>query len=549
MEKSDSPEIKSILEELRLLKDRLSIVEASLANQNSPNPPPAKEEILPVEEDFDLKLPFRFRGSIESRVGEYGMAWMGNIVLLFGITFLVRYLDNSGYDIFSTLAGFVSVAIVYAGSFLTRTSYSYISRLFSYNGHLLLYYMALQLHFFQDNPLIKSKITGLLILTIVLAALFYLSLRQKSQLLSGMVLFMMLFTGVISNSAHLLAGTAFLTALIAVILYYRFGWARLVFLYIFLIYLTHLTWLLNNPFMGNNAEFIQSPGIGYFFIFATGAVFSLLAVLPKKENISDDFIITSIIFNGLGFTAILALTVVTYLSTNYVPMFSSIAVFCIVWSFILQSRSFLKITASMYAIYGFLALSVAFYGIFGLPRAYMLFSLQSLLVVSMALWFRSRFIVVMNTILFLILMIVYLRDTASYNGTNFSFMLVAFLTARVINWKKERLNIKTELLRNLYLVAGFIMTLIAFYQAFPEHYITASWILAAILFFIMSLLLKNFKYRWLAIATMAATGIKLIFIDMSNIDIGYRVLVFLMLAIISITTSILYTKYFMKKKE
>jgi hypothetical protein len=167
----------------------------------------------------------------------------------------------------------------------------------------------------------------------------------------------------------------------------------------------------------------------------------------------------------------------------------------------------------------------------------------------MALWFRSRFIVVMNTILFLLLMIFYLKDTSSYTSTNLSFMLVAFLTARVINWKKERLNIKTEMMRNLYLVAGFIMTLIAFYHAVPESYTTVSWIFAAVLFFLTSLLLKNIKYRWLAIASMVASAIKLIFVDMSNISIGYRVMLFLLLAIVSLTASILYTRYSAKKDE
>jgi len=127
-------------------------------------------------------------------------------------------------------------------------------------------------------------------------------------------------------------------------------------------------------------------------------------------------------------------------------------------------------------------------------------------------------------------------------------MMVAFITARVINWKKERLNIKTEFIRNIYLVSGFTMTLIAFYHAFPTSYITVSWIAAAMLFFLLGRLMHNIKYRWLAIGALGASAIKLIFVDLSNIDIGFRVMVFLLLAIISITVSILYTKYLSRKK-
>jgi len=367
--------------------------------------------------------------------------------------------------------------------------------------------------------------------------------------MTGMVLLMMLFSGIISNSVSFAAGITTLVALLSIALYYRFGWLKIVFVFIFLIYLGHLNWLLNSPFTGNKPEFIQSPGIGYFYLFATGFILSLLALIPKKEDISDEFVITSVIWNGLLFSSILALTVVTYLSTNYVPVFGVLAIFCLAYSVVLQSRSFLKITASMYALYGFLAMSVAFYGILHFPKAFMLLSAQSLLVVSMALWFRSRFIVVMNTILFTTLLIVYLAIPGSHSPTNFSFMLMALITARFINWKKERLNIKTDLIRNIYLLLGFVMTLIAFYHAVPPSYITVSWISAALLFFIVGRLINNIKYRWLAIATLVASAIKLIFVDMSDIDIGFRVLVFLLLAIISISVSILYTKYLIRKRE
>jgi hypothetical protein len=547
-EKSNSSELDELKEEFRLLNQRLSHVEESLSHIKGQKNNPAKIDIEEPETEFELKLPFQSNGSIEFRVGEYGMAWLGNIVLFFAITFLVGYLQNTEIRLFSVLVGFISVAGIYASSYFTRTSYSYLSKLFEYNGHFLLFYLTVRLHFFQDNPLIKNETFGLLVLIVVVAILLYKAFRDKSQLMAGIVLLMMLISGVISNSTTGLAGIATATALITVLFYSKFGWIKLAFTSIFLIYLVHLCWLLNNPFMGNIMEFIPSPGVGYLFFIATGFIFSMLALIPKKEQVTNDFIITSIVWNGLGFTFLLALIIITYFQNNYVPIFTSITLFCLIYSFVLQLRSALKITASMYALYGFLALSVAIYGIFGLPKSYLLFSAQSLLVVSMALWFRSRFIVVMNSILFSALMIFYVIEPESYNDINFSFMLVAFISARVIYWKKERLNIKTEFVRDLYLGSGFFMTLITFYHVSPASYITASWISAAVLLFILSLLIGNIKYRWLAITTMVVSAIRLIFVDMSSIDIGYRVLVFLSLSIISIVISILYTRYFVKKK-
>ena len=548
-EKADSQEAESIRKELQSIKDRINLIEATLDIQKWKKNffPPQTAELQ--DDDFDLRFSSVSDDSIEFRVGEYGMAWLGNIVLLFGISFLVQYLQNSGYPLFSVLTGYLAVAGIYAGWYFTRKTYSYLSKLFAYTGHLLLFYMAVHLHFLEAQPLVKSDLTGQFILFVTIALLFYVSFRQKSQLMAGMVLLMILISGIISNSVQINSILSCITALLAIILYYRQGWLKLVFLFIFLVYLSHLNWLLNNPLLGNELKFISSPGMAYLYFIATGFIFSSLTLIPKRENIPNELLITSAIFNGLGFSFVLVLIAFTYLSHNYVPVFSAIAILCLIYSVILQTRSLLKILASMYALYGFLAMSVAFYGILFLPKAYMLLSVQSLLVVSMALWFRSRFIVVMNTLLFVTLLIFYLYDKSNLNATNFSFMMVAFITARVINWKKERLNIKTEFIRNIYLVSGFTMTLIAFYHAFPSSYITVSWIFAAMLFFLMSLLMHNIKYRWLAIGALGASAIKLIFMDLSSIDIGFRVLVFLLLAIISITVSILYTKYLSRKKD
>jgi len=544
IDKSDSKGLEAIREELEQLKIRVTHLESSLDVRKE-----TKVQKITEDEDFELSFKVKTDDSIEFRIGEFGMAWFGNIVLLFGIAFLIQYLQHLNHQLIAAFSGLISILGIYIACYFTQNSYAYLSKLFGYNGHILLFYWSLRLHFFQAEPLIKNETFGLSILLVSLSVLFYLSFSRKSQLMAGMVLLMVLISGAISNSVDFGSAMILAVSILSIGLYYRFGWLQLVFAYIFLSYFSYLNILLNNPLSGNSPGFIQLPGLLNLYFIGSGFTFSMLALIPKKEEISNDFLTASVVWNGLGFSSVLAIITVTYLSMNYVPAFASISVFCLAFSVILQSRSSLKISASIYALYGFLAMSVVFFGILHFPRAFMLFSIQSLLVVSMALWFRSRFIVVMNTFLFVVLLIFYLSNKISYNSINFSFMLAAFITARIINWKKERLNIKTELIRNTYLVAGFIMTMVAFYHAFPARYITVSWILAALLFFLLSRLLRNVKYRWLAIAALIASGIKLIFIDLSDLDIGFRVLIFLLLAIISITVSILYTKFLIRKKD
>ena len=47
---------------------------------------------------------------------------------------------------------------------------------------------------------------------------------------------------------------------------------------------------------------------------------------------------------------------------------------------------------------------------------------------------------------------------------NFSFALISLISARIINWKKSRLQIETDLIRNLYMLDGFFMVIFALIQ-------------------------------------------------------------------------------------
>ena len=102
-------------------------------------------------------------------------------------------------------------------------------------------------------------------------------------------------------------------------------------------------------------------------------------------------------------------------------------------------------------------------------------------------------------------------------------------------------------MRNIFLISGFIMTLVSLYRAVPSHFVTLSWTLAAGLFFILSLILRNVKYRWLAISTMIVTAFYFFLFDLRHVSIGYRIIALLVIAIISLSFSTFYTRRIKKK--
>jgi hypothetical protein len=509
----------------------------------------SKEE---SQEDFDLslKLPWQeSEGGIETKIGEYGLAWLGNIVLFFGIVFLTHFISSKGYPLISGISGLMAFAGIMIFARSMRKSYESLAFIFTIFGHILLFYTVVRLHYFTSPQVIANKAVIIILLLSVVGYQFFEAVRRKSEGFVVMAFLLTLTLAVLSDSTHVFLPLITLCAAASVFLFNRFGWYRLLTLSVIFNYLLFFIWLLNNPLMGHELKAVSNHQYCFFYLAFCGAIYSMITLIRPKDLFPDGIILSTVIMNGLGFSVLLGLLVISFFPTNYILIFATIAIFCLVFSAILKYRSSWKYSPALYALYAFVAISVTLYGIFNFPMAYLFLTLQSLLVVSIALWFRSRIIVVMNLFLFMTLLIGYIAQPVSLILTNFSFPVVAFFSARIIRWQKERLNIKTELIRNTYLVLLFLTMLHAVYKAVPGQYITLSWTLVAVLYLLLSIIFKNVKYRYLMFATLIATAFYLFAVDLARIEMIFRIIAFLFLAIISIGISIYYVNKIKKKQQ
>lgn len=478
---------------------------------------------------------------LESQIGRFGLAWLGNIVLLFGIAFLTQYLMNLGQRIVSVLLGYLAAAaIFFLANYIKKTNV-HLAFIFKMNAQILLFYITLRLHFFSASPVIPNKTITLFILLLLVSFQTYLAIHNKSQTFAFLSVIFAMTTAIIGDATHFMLPLVTLTAAGTIYYNYKYNWAPLLIVTIFLTYISFFLWLFGNPFMGNPMQLITEQHFGVFYLFGLGACFSILLLFRKKDASSDDFLIGVTFVNGILFTLLLILVVLRFFSTDYVALFASITICCLIYSIFLHFDSDWNFASAYYALYGFMAMSIALYGLFGFPEVYLLLSVQSLIVVSMALWFRNRLIVIMNSLLFLIILLVYLLSSKPVDGVNFFFALVSLITARIINWKRSRLQLKTDLIRNLYMIEGFFMVLFTLFHAVPGQFITLSGTMAALLYFLLSLILKNIKYRYMALGTMICAAFYLFIVDLARIEIIYRVLALLFLAAISIGISMYYT--------
>ncbi len=533
-------ENEDIENRMRSVEERLSRMEAILKVQAGNLIRVSPDEIVPEQTMPDAVELIDDEEGLESTIGRFGLAWMGNIVLFFGITFLGQYLANKGLPLISALIGYSAAAAIFLLSRYLKKSNESLAFLFKINGQLLLFYITIRLHFFSAAPLIDQKYIVIILLFLIIGYQVYWAIRNKSQTLSALSVIFVLTTAIITDSTHIMLPLVVLTALVSVYYFFRFRWQPLVFVTIILTYVSFFIWMYGNPLMGHPMAMINDHHNGIAYLFLLAGCYSSILLFRQKESSSDDFYIGVTFTNGIIFTLLLLLSVLKFFSNDYVSLFVVITICCLLFSILLHARSEWNFAAAFYALYGFMAMSIALYGLFGFPKVYLLLSFQSLVVVSMALWFRNRLIVVMNSLLFLTILLVYFVSSKSVDSVNFSFAIISLVSARVINWQKSRLEIKTDFIRNLYLFEGFVMVMLALYHSIPKHFITLSWILAALLYFLLSFILKNIKYRYMALGTMICAALYLFIVDLAKIELIYRVLALLFLSAISIGISMYY---------
>jgi hypothetical protein len=106
---------------------------------------------------------------LESQIGRFGLAWLGNVVLLFGIIFLIQFLMGQGQRYLPLITGYTtSLSIFFLAGYLKKTN-SHLSFIFKIHAHVLFYYATLHLHFFSPNPVLPGKTVAVILLLMLVA--------------------------------------------------------------------------------------------------------------------------------------------------------------------------------------------------------------------------------------------------------------------------------------------------------------------------------------------------------------------------------------------
>ena len=543
---TESQNYESIYSRISELESRIAGLEEALHFKQVTGGFKAQQGTAPVRDDSEFIQVDKL--VLESKIGEFGFTWLGSLVLLFAIAFLMTFITKQGSPMLATIIGYACVAGVFLTTYLIRKSLEHLGFMLKISGYLLLYYITFRLFYFSAQPILTNKFFEVALLLIVSAFQLIFAFRNKSELMTSLALILVLVTSIFSDSLHYSLAMVTLTSAVGLYGFWKNNWTRTLLLNIWLVYLFHLNWLFGNPLAGHDFAALSTHPYSLIYLFITGGIYSVTALLANNERFPLSTINSIVVCNAIAFSMVAFIAATVLFPNNYVGMFGLITLFCISYSVVLEIIRRNPFIPSLFACFGFMALSVCVYGFAGLPNVYFYLALQSFMVVCIALWFGSRIITMMNTLLFAVILLMYMFTAHPVNLISFTFALVAFGSARIINWKKERLTLKTDLVRNVYLFSLFFVMLYACYYTFPARYAAISWASVAVLYFILSLILHNTKYRWMSVATLIVTVLYVFMVDLAQLEVGYRVVAFLILSVVLFAGSLYYTKSFRKKK-
>ncbi len=484
----------------------------------------------------------------------FGENWFANLAIIvfsiFFTYFIIKPYEGTN-QFFPPLIGLIiSVGIISVSKFILK-SFSVISRSFYGIGFLLLYISFLRLFHFSSSPALNNELFESILLLGFSSLTVYVAIRKKSNTLSILGVILLSTTSLLINIAliHFLLLT--LISLLIIYCYLKLSFTSATYLAacIFVVYFAFAVWTINNPIVGNNIEIVKSPLISFYFLLFYMVLFAYGFLGKQKEESSEDLksiisyinaLTCFIIFVPFAFFGFRSSAVLLYLSFSVV----SLSVAVLYWR---QTKS--KYSTYIYALLSFVALSLAIIAAIKLPTAFIPLIWQSLIVIVFAIWFNSKGIVVSNFVMFILIFTAYLLTSQSFSLIGLSFGAIALISARLLNWQKKRLTLKTEMMRNIYLIIAFLSIPFTMIKSLPENYVGLSLILLSSIYYVLSAVLSNIKYRWMAHFTLLGTMIYVLIFLLGSLDNTFQVITLLTLTIALISVSIFFNKMKINAKK
>jgi hypothetical protein len=534
--KSDINRIYSIIDNLQ---QRLDRIENILNLETEGNISNVQTVAIESESSEDM----------EFRLGEKWFGKIGIIVFLLAVINFIIFPISIFSQTLVLAVGFSISLIMIAGSQIGK---EYLKNLAGYifGGGMILFYLSiLRLKYFSSAPIINDQLTivSLLFLTAIVSMI--LSLKNKSISLTGISVILICLANLLSNITIIFFSVLIAICLATIVIGITNNWKSFPLTGIILTYFTLLLWTINNPLVTGKIIFVNNYMLTLFFVPIIILIYGIANALQTQETDDGNWSYKISIANSVGGFGLFAIIV---LGTNFAEnglLFIVLSIALFVLAILHWKKHHSRLSTFFYSMLAYGSFSLAIIAKVDTQNALILLCWQSLVVVSTALWFRSKFIVVANFFIFIIILLSFVFSADRLNTLTASFGVVALISARVINWQKKRLELKTENLRNAYLLVAFLILPIVIYNNVAVHLVGIALIGLSLFYYIVGKLINNKKYRLLATGNLIIALAYIIIFGFVSEQTAYKVFSFFLASITLIIVSIVYTKDRAKEKN
>jgi hypothetical protein len=481
-------------------------------------------------------------GELEIALGQDWFAAAGILTLALGGGFMLS-LPYSGWpSALPSVLGYLAVAVFFGIAQAGRRSFTHAAGFLHGAGMALLYWATLRLYFFGEHQVLDPQgPAGAAVL--VAAAGFNLGFSwwRRSAWLMALAFVTACATPLVINGDFAPVAVVGLAAAVAA------GSRRAAKPVLFLggiglVFVTYLLWAMGNPLIGGNYHWVPKPWFAPGCLLAALLIFGTAPLRRVLEGPDDAYMhIGTALTCGLGYALFLLHTAAAF-QTDFAAAnaLASVLLLGIAVAFWVRRRS--RVSTFFYAMTGYAALTMAIVKQTVVPDVFVWLTLQSLLVVATAIWFRSRFIIVANFLIYTAILGGYVAMNEDESGISLGIGVVALVSARILNWQQDRLELKTGIMRNAYLLSAFLVFPYALHHLAPLRGVALSWIGLAVVYYVLSLVFQNQKYRWMGHATLFLTAAYLVVGGAGQLEPVYRVVSFLALGTVLMIVSLVFKR-------
>jgi hypothetical protein len=480
---------------------------------------------------------------LELEVGQTWFASVGILVFALGGGFMLT-LPYPGLPAAApSLVGLAAAAGLFFVAHRWERAFELVAGYLRGAGMALLFCATLRLFFFGAQPAlsITSPVAPAL-LALAVALNLTIALRRNSPWLTALALATGSGSVLALGSAWWALGSLTALATLTAIMSLRRRWPAVALVGFGLIFFTYALWAVGNPVRGGAFHFVTEPPIAPAFMLLYAIGFGALPLFRPAEDADDPFSIAGALAAcAIGYGIFLIHTAATGPKTFAGAHLGASALF-LALAVVFWTRRHSYAATFFYAMTGYAALSMAIIKLAASPDVFVWLSLQSVMVVTTAIWFRSRSIVVANFLIYVAVVLAYVVVKERETGISLGFGVVALVSARILNWQKHRLELKTELMRNAYLLSAFTVFPYALLHLVPVNATGLAWIGMAGIYYVLNFVVRNRKYRWMGHGTLLLTAVYLVVAGGRQLAPAWRVATFLMLGAALLVVSLTFTR-------